>query len=102
LTLRVRVTPEARSDLADARDWYETASAGLGDDFLDEVEATLRSAADWPNAAPVAERTMRRALVARFPYGVFYGLLRRGWATILSSSAAYTSDATRVCGKADG
>jgi plasmid stabilization system protein ParE len=74
LTLRVRVTPEAQADLADARDWYETASAGLGADFLDEVEATLRSAAEWPNAAPVVEGPMRRALVTRFPYGVFYAV----------------------------
>jgi plasmid stabilization system protein ParE len=72
LTLRVRVTPEAQADLADARDWYESASRGLGDDFLDEVEATIRSAADWPNAALLVGGTMRRALVARFPYGVFY------------------------------
>ncbi len=74
MTLRVRVTPEAQADLADGRDWYEAASPGLGADFLYEIEATLRSAAEWPNAAPVVGETMRRALVARFPYGVFYAV----------------------------
>lgn len=74
MTLRVRVTPEAQADLAESRDWYETASPGLGADFLDQVEATPRSAADWPNAAPVLEGTMRRALVPRFPHGVFYAV----------------------------
>lgn len=72
MTLRVRVTPEAQAELAESRDWYETASSGLGADFLDRVEATPRSAADWPNAAAVVDGTMRRALVPRFPHGVFY------------------------------
>lgn len=72
MTLRVRVTPEAQADIVDGRDWYEVASPGLGADFVDEVEATLRSAAEWPGAARVVDTTMRRALVARFPYGVFY------------------------------
>jgi len=74
LTLRVRVTPEAQADLAEGRDWYEAASAGLGDAFIAEVEASIRSAADWPNAATPVEGPIRRALVARFPYGVFYVL----------------------------
>lgn len=74
MTLRIRVTPEAQADLTEGRDWYDTISPGLGADFLEEVEAALRSAADWPNAAPVVAGTMRRSLVARFPYGVYYAV----------------------------
>ena len=72
MTLRVRVTPEAQADLTEGRDWYEAASPGLGDLFITEVEASIRSAADWPNAATLVDEPIRRALVARFPYGVFY------------------------------
>lgn len=72
MTLRVRVTPEAQADLAEGRDWYEAASPGLGDAFIAEVESSIRSAADWPNAATLVDDAIRRVLVARFPYGLFY------------------------------
>jgi plasmid stabilization system protein ParE len=42
LSLRVRLTPEAQADLDEAQDWYDTASPGLGAEFLDAVESTLR------------------------------------------------------------
>ncbi len=74
MTLRVRVTPEAQADIEAGRDWYDAASSGLGTDFVDEVEATIRSAADWPNAAALVDESIRRALVARFPYGLFYAV----------------------------
>lgn len=72
MTLRVRITPEAQADLADGREWYEAASPGLGDAFIEEVESSIRAAADWPKAAALVDDEIRRALVARFPYGVYY------------------------------
>jgi plasmid stabilization system protein ParE len=53
LSLRVRLTPEAQADLDEAQDWYDTTSPGLGAEFLDAVESTLRLAADWPEAPPI-------------------------------------------------
>lgn len=74
MTLRLRVTLEAQADLAEGHDWYETTTAGLGADFIAEVERAIHSAADWPNAAGRVDESIRRALVARFPYGVFYAV----------------------------
>lgn len=72
MSLRVRVTPEALADLDEAQDWYERAEVGLGLRFLEEVEKSLRSAADWPDAASAVLGSVRRALVARFPYALYY------------------------------
>jgi hypothetical protein len=38
LTSKVIFLPAARAELIAARDWYESASAGLGGRFLSEVD----------------------------------------------------------------
>ncbi|MEX0874706.1 MAG: type II toxin-antitoxin system RelE/ParE family toxin [Actinomycetota bacterium] len=72
MTLRVRFTPEAEADLVEAFTWYEEAQRWLGSQFLDAVEEELSRLADWPEASPAVHADVRRALVRRFPYGVFY------------------------------
>jgi len=46
--VRVVVHPEAGQELAAAARWYEERQPGLGDDFLDEFEHTLRRIAAEP------------------------------------------------------
>jgi len=64
--------PEAESDLRDAYRWYEEQRSGLGDDFLEWVEAALLEIQANPQQFPVIHKEVRRALVRRFPYAVFY------------------------------
>jgi len=70
------VRPEAEADIEDTYAWYESRSAGLGDRFLDAVEATLGFVPEAPQRFPEKHRepdfTIRRALVEGFPYGVFF------------------------------
>lgn len=66
--------PEARRELLDASAFYESESHGLGDLFLDAVEVGLKRIARHPRSAPVVERSARRYLVRRFPYGLVYRL----------------------------
>lgn len=72
MTVEVRLRPEAEQDLADAAAWYEKQLSGLGHQFLDEVLRTLSSIADAPVMYPILHRNTRRALIHRFPFGVFY------------------------------
>jgi len=69
---RVLTTPEADADIADAFDWYEAQRAGLGPEFLAEVAAVFSYLEAFPEAHTAIRGATRRAIVHRFPYGVFY------------------------------
>ena len=60
------------SDIAKAQQWYEDKNPGLGVEFLDDVERVLARIASRPYQYPAVHRDVRRAVVRRFPYGVFY------------------------------
>lgn len=72
MTLRLR--PEAISDIIDAARWYEERQPGLGAAFVEEVDRLLVRVADAPFRYPPARATLRRAIVGRFPYAVYFGL----------------------------
>ena len=68
----VSLRPEAELDLAEAAKWYEEQRPGLGQEFLDEALATLSTIAEMPSMYAVVHRGTRRALMHRFPFGIFY------------------------------
>ena len=70
--MNVRLRPEAEADLEDAARWYEDRRRGLGSEFLDEVLSTLRAIAERPDRYARVEGAIRRAVTARFPFGIFY------------------------------
>ncbi|MBU0621290.1 MAG: type II toxin-antitoxin system RelE/ParE family toxin [Gammaproteobacteria bacterium] len=72
MTLEIRLRPEAELDLEDAAIWYEKQSVGLGRQFLDEALASLSTIAESPLLYPLMHRNTRRALMRRFPFGVYY------------------------------
>lgn len=72
MTLEVRLRPEAEQDLADAAAWYEEQRQGLGHEFLDEVLTMLSSIAETPLMHPNVHRNTRRAIIHRFPFGVYF------------------------------
>src|SRR5437879_5555556 len=71
MTLDVRLRPEAEDDLAEAAVWYEEQQPGLGQRFLDAVTATVSRISTLPLAFPIVHGSTRRALLQRFPFGVF-------------------------------
>ena len=73
--IRVLLRAAAAADLDEAFGWYEDQRAGLGEDFRNAVDSTLAHVAENPEAYAVILRDTRRALVQRFPYGVFYRLV---------------------------
>ena len=64
--------PAAASDIEEAFLWYEAQRLGLGDEFLQAVESGISVIVDQPLASPVVHRQIRRALLKRFPFGLFY------------------------------
>jgi plasmid stabilization system protein ParE len=72
MKLSVVIRPEAEADLAEAYQWYEEKRPGLGERWLLSVEAALSAIQRFPESFPVVHQHVRRALLRRFPYGVFY------------------------------
>jgi len=69
---RCQLRIEAEVDLFEAALWYETEREGLGFDFDGEINATLDRIAERPQQFPVVGGNIRRAIVDRFPYGIFF------------------------------
>jgi len=52
----------------------ERQRAGLGDEFLAAVQSAMGDVVAHPTRYPGIHRDTRRALVRRFPHGIFYRL----------------------------
>lgn len=59
-------------DLAGAYKWYEDQRAGLGEEFLGAVGASFDAIQEFPEMFACVHGEVRRAVVSRFPYAVFY------------------------------
>ena len=66
--------PQAQLDIADAAGWYQDQKAGLGIRFLDEVGRVLSRARMSPHQFPEIESGIRRGLLQRFPYSVYFSV----------------------------
>jgi plasmid stabilization system protein ParE len=71
---RLIAQPNADLDIVAAFDWYEKEQTGLGRQFLDEVRATYNRIADGPLAYQDIRSGIRRSLVQRFPYAVYFAV----------------------------
>ena len=72
MTRRVIVRPEAEREIQDAFDWYEDRSEGLGAEFLRAADACLAGVQRDPLAFPKVHKAVRRVLMRKFPYALFY------------------------------
>lgn len=74
MTRELIVRPEAEAELSEAFDWYEERVSGLGSDFLLNVDAAFHSILRNPHLFPVVHNNLRRVLIRRFPYQIFFVL----------------------------
>lgn len=72
MNYRLLVRRPAKVDIRAAARRYELQQPGLGREFVAEVDAALNRVAENPLQYQVLHREARRAIVHRFPYGVFY------------------------------
>ncbi len=61
-----------KEDLIAGFDWYESLQPGLGEAFLTSVEAILSSIGLYPEIYAVIYGEVRRAIIPRFPFAIFY------------------------------
>jgi toxin ParE1/3/4 len=66
--------PSVDLDVEAAFEWYENERPGLGGEFLDELRATYHRIADGPLKYRELRGGIRRALLRRFPYAVYFAI----------------------------
>jgi plasmid stabilization system protein ParE len=72
VSLPVVLRDEAQAEFDEAFDYYEGQRAGLGVDFVNHVQRVFDRIAANPLMHGVVLDDVRKAVVARFPYCVFY------------------------------
>jgi plasmid stabilization system protein ParE len=65
-------TRAARAEVIEAQDWYEGEAAGLGQHFLRAIDALTGRLGSHPQQFPIVFKNVRRALLRRFPYSLFF------------------------------
>jgi plasmid stabilization system protein ParE len=73
VTLRLRLL--AALDIDGAARWYEAQREGLGDAFDEAIRAQLTRIERWPRAYRTVYRDVRRVLVRRFPFAIYFVLV---------------------------
>jgi len=85
---RLYLRKAARADIAEAFRWYEARGTGLGFEFLRAVRVALAGIERAPEQYPIALGDIRKALLPRFPYVVYFVLHTRGVSVIRDARPA--------------
>jgi plasmid stabilization system protein ParE len=82
----VKLDPEARAEVGGAMRWYDDDNRDLGEAFLTEVERVFQRIEAMPLTFAVLgeDDRIRRAVVRRFPYVVYFVLLTTGEPRIIA------------------
>ena len=72
MAYRLKFSGRAVREVGDAYEWYEAQSVGLGAEFEAALELQLRRLEQAPLLYAEILPGVRRTLLPRFPYGVFY------------------------------
>jgi plasmid stabilization system protein ParE len=70
--MRVRLHPEARAELRDARRWYYERSPLSATAFAHAVDNAVARIREAPNSFPLADHGTRKFILQRFPFNICY------------------------------
>ena len=72
MNYRAILEPAAEDELRIAHAWYQQKGPTLGNAFLDSVGAVISAIERNPLLYPVVHQDIRRAVVKRFPYCLYF------------------------------
>ena len=75
---KVVFRPQADEEVQSARLWYEEQHPGLGIDFANSIDEVIERISSNALAFPMVQGETRRAVVRRFPYGIYFRVLEIG------------------------
>ena len=74
MAYRLKFSARALREIGEAQEWYELRSPGLGEEFIAAMELQLKRLVQAPLLYAEVIPNVRRALLPRFPYGLFYAV----------------------------
>ena len=72
MTREVIFRSAAERDIREAREWYEQIGPKFADQFTSAVDQAVSLLAENPLAFQALHRSVRRVLLHRFPYALFF------------------------------
>jgi plasmid stabilization system protein ParE len=69
---KVVIRPSAAADIESAFAWYEAQEPGLGSQFREQLRLCFALVARQPSLYQIVHKDVRRMLLKRFPYGVYF------------------------------
>jgi len=74
--MKVDILEHAKLEIDDAFEYYNLQQDGLGISFKNDVKTSIDRIVKLPELYPKASDNIRRSLLHRFPYSIFYTLLK--------------------------
>jgi len=73
--MTIEFHPHTASELNNAKAHYNQKRPGLGDEFRSEVYGAIDRISDNPRQYQIIERDIRRCLIHRFPYSIYFKII---------------------------
>lgn len=62
----------AEKDIYDATLWYKSIRVNLGREFIESIDLSIKLLQQLSESFPKVHKDIRRILLKRFPFGIFY------------------------------
>lgn len=72
MKIDIIIQPDAANDILETAKWYDNNLNGLGESFIDSIDSAINSVQHNPEAYPKVYKKLRRVLLKKFPFGLFY------------------------------
>ena len=73
-----RFLSPAEEEMTEAAVFYESRSARLGSEFLDDVQRAINRVSDYPYYGELIDLRFRRTLLHQFPFSLIYAVDETG------------------------
>ena len=75
MSYSLSIRKEAEADIAEAYQYYESCRENLGSEFILCIEESISRIENNPRQYKTIYKNVHRALVRKFPYGIYYVLI---------------------------
>ena len=75
MSYSLSIRKEAEADIAEAYQYYESCRENLGSDLITCIEESFSRIENNPRQYKTIHKNVHRALVRKFPYGIYYVLI---------------------------
>ena len=72
--MTIKISKKAFLEIEDAKEYYNLQKENLGDTFKSDLKSSINKIQTFPDLYPNITGTMKRCILHRFPYSIFYAL----------------------------